>query len=1574
MTSVAREEEAAFDLGLRCSTLPGRKRGGGECERCPRRAEPSGVDIALRDLRGRNLVGVREINRETGRGWRCQLQPPSLPGRDRAGSNDSNRKGCTPLAPGRMEEFCAFNGSAYPWDWNQKWHIWDSSHTRCLLNTILVWIPCAYLWLLFPFYFLYLRQNGRGYIRMSHLFKAKMAFGFVLILFCFCKLFFTLWEINQGIRRLPAFLLGPAVLGITLVLVVFLIQYERTKGVQSSGVLIVFWLLSLLAAVVPFWSNLQNALQEGTSVGTFYHVASYIYFTLVLVELITFCLVDQPPFFNESLHDINPCPEISASFFSKITFWWLSGLILKGCRKPLELEDLWSLTKENTSAEIVSHLEREWRKGCDRLQRDTEHVTFHHQQTGASLTYPEETQALMELRPEQSKARLLLGTLWRVFGAYFLLGTLSLVICDVFLFSIPKTLSLFLEFMKDTEAQVWKGYFYAALLFLLACVQTLFEQRYMYMCCLLGMRLKTAVLGLVYRKILLLTNATKRTVTAGEIVNLVSVDVQKLMDLIIYFNGIWLAPVRIIICFIFLWQILGPSALSGIIVFFLVLPLNFLIAKRRSQFQVEQMKHKDKRARLTNEMLSEMRTVKLHVWEEAFSEKVLSFRERELGALKASQVLFSLSLSSFHSSTFLVAFIVFAVYTSIDEKNVLDAERAFVALTLIHILNTAHSFLPFCINAAVQAKVSLNRLAAFLSLQEMDPDYMDKSTTTNFRDCIQVKNGTFAWSKESSPCLKSINLSVPKGCLLAIVGQVGAGKSSLLSSLIGEMEKLDGYVSLKGSVAYVPQQAWIQNATVKNNITFGQELDESWYNIVVDACALQPDFDNLPAGSNTEIGEKGINLSGGQKQRLCLARAVYKKASVYLLDDPLSAVDASVGQHIFENIIGPDGLLKDRTRVVVTNAIAILSQVDKIVVLVDGEISEAGPYHELLQRNGDFADFLRSHRRAGYDGSHNSEETDNSSISRNIPSEEQLCRPGKAANHRGGPKVANANCMNDKTLKEASKLTETDRRQTGRVNINVYLDYLRAVGPPLCFYIILLLISQQAASFCRGYWLSLWADDPVVNGTQQHGGLRLGVFGVLGLAQALGKFGATSSVLLGGVMASRHLFLQLLRNVVRCPLSFFEQTPIGNLLNRFSKDMDAIDAEIPDKLKSVLGFLFTLLEIYAVIIVVTPIATVVIAPLTVIYVCFQSYYVSTSCQLKRLESSGHSPIYSHFSETFQGGHVIRAFGEQRRFILQNDARVDISQRARVPAIVADRWLATNLEFLGSVVVLLAVILAVDGKNHLSPGIVGFSVSYALQVTGILNWIVRSWSDVENNIVSVERVREYSVTPKEAPWILDSNSLSNTWPADGRIEFRDYGLKYQPISDFVLKNINITINQQEKIGIAGRTGAGKSSLAMGLLRLVEAAQGQILIDGINIADLGLHELRKRITFIPQDPVLLSGSLRLNLDPLNRRSDEDIWAALGLVLLKDFVLELPDQLNHQCSEGGGNLSVGQKHLLCLARAFLQKSRIVVLDEATAGIDLETDDLIQSAIKMQFKDCTVLTIAHRISTIMDCTRQFN
>uniref|UniRef100_A0A8C4YKE8 ABC-type glutathione-S-conjugate transporter n=1 Tax=Gopherus evgoodei TaxID=1825980 RepID=A0A8C4YKE8_9SAUR len=757
-------------------------------------------------------------------------------------------------------------------DWNQTWYTDNPSFTQCFQNTVIAWIPCAYLWICFPFYYLFLEHHSRGYIRMSHLFKTKMVLGFILMLLCFSNLFYTLWEINQGTLQAPVFFISPAVLGITMIPAVFLTQFERLKGVQSSGILLIYWLLSFLAATVTVSSKIQQVL-EG--------VSSY-----------------YPPPHPDFSHLLSSHPSLGINHLFYRLVW-------KGCRQPLQVDDLWSLMKENSSEEIVSQFEREWKKYCNRAKQNTESIKYKmDQQSGAGLVETEETQVL--LQPEQRQSQPLLKAFWNMFGTYFLLGTLCLVICDVFLFSIPKILSLFLEFITDPEAPNWKGYFYATLLFLLACLQTLFEQRYMYVCLVLGMRLKTAVTGLVYRKV-------SQGATVGEIVNLVCVDVQRLMDLIIYFNGTWLAPIRIIICFVFLWQLLGPSALTAIGVFLILLPLNFVITKKRSHFQEDQMNHKDNRAKLTNAILSDIKIIKLYGWEKAFMEKVLGIRKQELQALKSSQILFSLSLSSFHSSTFLIAFAMFAVYTLVDEQHILDAQKAFVSLTLINILNTAHSFLPYSINAAIQAKVSLSRLAAFLSLEELDPNNMSTVTSDHCKHCPRVIALTVTWGDVGLSFCR-INLTVPQGCLLVVVGQVGAGKSSLLSALLGELQKLDGYAAIKGTVAYVPQQDWIQNASVEENIIFGDEMDESWYNRVIDACALQPDLESFPAGSKTEIGEKGINISGGQKQRVSLARAVYKKAAVYLLDDPLSAVDAQVGQHIFEHVIGPNGLLKDRVQ------------------------------------------------------------------------------------------------------------------------------------------------------------------------------------------------------------------------------------------------------------------------------------------------------------------------------------------------------------------------------------------------------------------------------------------------------------------------------------------------------------------------------------------------------------------------------------------------------------------------------------------------------------------------------------
>uniref|UniRef100_A0A669QHC8 ABC-type glutathione-S-conjugate transporter n=1 Tax=Phasianus colchicus TaxID=9054 RepID=A0A669QHC8_PHACC len=1274
--------------------------------------------------------------------------------------------------------------AAFPPDWNQTWYTNSPRFTWCFENTVLAWIPCAYLWICFPFYYLYLRHKNKGYIRMSHIFKIKMVLGFLLVILCFSNVFFVLWEISQGIPRTPAFFISPAVLGITMILAMFLIQAERMMGIQSSGIMLVYWLLTFLSALVISSSKIQHGLER------------------------------------------NQCPEANSSFLSKITYWWFSGI------------------QKNRWCYFIS---------------DTASVLHR-------------------------------------------LTSIVLLSC-----------SLFLEFIEDQEAPSWHGYFYAFILVLLACLQTLFEQRYMYMCLVLGLRLKTAVTGLVYRKILIMSNASRKAVTVGEIVNLVSVDVQKLMDLIIYFNGTWLAPIRIIICFVFLWQLLGPSALASIAVFLFLLPLNFMITKKRSHFQVHFMKHKDERAKLTNAILSDIKVIKLYGWEKTFMEKVHAIRRQELQALKRSQILFSASLQMvwFCFALFQIAFVMFAVYTLVDNTHVLDAQKAFVSLTLINILNTAHSFLPFSINAAVQAKVSLKRLAAFLNLEELNPESSNRNTSDCGEKCIQKVVRVTGWGVSS---LHRIDLTVPQGSLLAVVGQVGAGKSSLLSALLGDLEKMDGCVTMKGTAAYVPQQAWIQNASVEDNILFGKEMDETWFNRVVDACALQPDLESFPAGQKSEIGEKGINISGGQKQRISLARAVYQRSSIYLLDDPLSAVDAHVGQHIFEHVLGPNGLLKDKTRVLVTHMISILHQVDNIVVLVDGMIAEIGSYQELSQRNGAFAEFLQSHNTA----------------------EEKACS--------GFP---------------------------GNVNASVYAAYLRATGLPLYAYIILLFTCQQGVSFFRGYWLSMWTEDPVHNGTQQYTELRVGVFGALGVIQGLFNFLPSSAVFLGGVLASHKLFLQLLRNVARSPAVFFEETPIGNLLNRFSKEMDAIDSIIPDKLKSLLGFLFNLLEIYLVIIVATPKAAMAIVPLTAFYAVFQHFYVITSCQLRRLEAASRSPIYSHISETFQGSSVIRAYKDQERFILKSNCLVDENLRICFPGAVADRWLATNLEFLGNGIVLFAALFAAIGRTHLSPGTAGFSISYALQITGVLNWMVRSWTEIENNIVSVERVSEYSRTPKEAPWTLNDKLQGQVWLTEGRIEFRNYSLRYRPNLELALKHINLTINGKEKIGITGRTGAGKSTLAAGLLRLVEAAEGAILIDGQNIAQLGLHDLRMKITVIPQDPVLFSGTLRMNLDPLNQYTDADIWTALELTQLKNFVADLPEQLEYKCTDQGENLSTGQKQLVCLARALLQKAKVLILDEATAAIDIETDLQIQSALRTQFKESTVLTIAHRINTIMDCDR---
>ncbi|NWQ61769.1 MRP1 protein, partial [Neopipo cinnamomea] len=1474
-------------------------------------------------------------------------------------------------------------------DWNLTWHTEDPDFTPCFQNTVLVWIPCVYLWVCFPVYFLYLRRHDRGYIQMSNLNKAKTALGLILWIVCWADLFYSFWERSQNIFRAPFFLVSPTVLGMTMLIATFLIQYERIKGVQSSGVMTIFWFISLLCATVILISKIKHALNMGAEVDAFRYVTFCIYFVLLFAQLILCCFPEQPPLFSETVNDPNPCPEFSASFLSRITFWWITGLMIQGYRSPLEAKDLWSLNKDDKSEEIVPDLARNWAKEWSKTKRRPLDMLYapkkQQKSSDSNGDVTEEAEALIIKPSQKSSEASLFKVLYKTFGPYFLMSFLFKAIHDLLMFAGPEILKLLLNFVNNKAAPDWQGYFYTVLLFVCACLQTLILHQYFHICFVTGMRLKTAIVGVIYRKALVITNSARKTSTVGEIVNLMSVDAQRFMDLATYINMIWSAPLQVILALYLLWQNLGPSVLAGVAVMILLVPINAVMAMKTKTYQVAQMKSKDNRIKLMNEILNGIKVLKLYAWELAFREKVLEIRQKELQVLKKSAYLAAVATFTWVCAPFLVALSTFAVYVTIDKTNILDAQKAFVSLALFNILRFPLNMLPMVISNIVEASVSLKRLRVFLSHEELDPDSIIRGPTTEAEGCIVVKNAMFSWSKTDPPLLNSINFTVPEGSLVAVVGQVGCGKSSLLSALLGEMDKKEGYVVVKGSVAYVPQQAWVQNATLEDNIIFGREMNENRYKCVIEACALLPDIEILPSGDKTEIGEKGVNLSGGQKQRVSLARAVYCNADVYLLDDPLSAVDAHVGKHIFEKVIGPKGILKNKTRVLVTHAINYLPQMDTILVMTDGEISEMGSYQELLEQDGAFAEFLRTY--ANTEQSMESSDTNSPSVKEGKPVENGVLvneAPGKLMHRQlsnsstysrdtGKSQQQSSTAELQKPLAEKNswKLTEADTAKTGRVKASVYWDYMKAIGLFMSFLSIFLFLCNHIASLASNYWLSLWTDDPVINGTQQYTNVRLGVYGALGISQGIAVFGYSMVVSIGGIFASRHLHHNLLHNVLRSPMSFFERTPSGNLVNRFSKEIDTIDSTIPPIIKMFMGSTFNVIGACIIILLATPIAAVIIPPLGLVYLFVQRFYVATSRQLKRLESVSRSPVYSHFNETLLGVSVIRAFEEQKRFIKQNDMKVDENQKAYYPSIVANRWLAVRLEYVGNFIVLFAALFAVIARNKLSAGLVGLSVSYSLQITAYLNWLVRMSSELETNIVAVERVKEYAEMEKEAEWSIEQTAPASTWPEEGKVEFRGYGLRYREDLDLVLKNINVTINGGEKIGIVGRTGAGKSSLTLGLFRINEAAEGEIIIDGVNIAKIGLHDLRFKITIIPQDPILFSGSLRMNLDPFDQHSDEDIWRSLELAHLKNFVSSLPDKLNHECAEGGENLSVGQRQLVCLARALLRKSKILVLDEATAAVDLETDKLIQSTIKSQFEECTVLTIAHRLNTIMDYTR---
>lgn len=1273
------------------------------------------------------------------------------------------------------------------------------------------------------------------------------------------------------------------------------VQYlEHWRSRQPNGVVLFYWLFLLLA----FGVKLRSLISQQTFRSRLPYFATFcVSFGLATLEFILEYLVPKKQSAYDALGDEDECPIEYADIFSILTFSWMTPMMKYGYREFLTQEDLWNLRKRDTAEATGRTLEETW---SDELEKK---------------------------RPSLWMA------MFRGFGGPYFRATFIKTFSDTLTFVQPQLLRLLISFVDSyrngnpNPQPVIRGAAISLAMFAVSVAQTALLHQYFQRAFETGMRVKSSLTSMIYAKSMRLSNEGRAAKSTGDIVNYMAVDTQRLQDLTQYGQMLWSAPFQIALCMISLYQLVGISMLAGIGAMILMVPVNGLIARIMKNLQKKQMKNKDARTRLMTEILNNMKSIKLYAWSTAFINKLNYVRnEQELKTLRkigASQAFANFTWST---TPFLVSCSTFTVFV-LTKDEPLTTDIVFPALTLFNLLGFPLAVLPMVITSIIEATVAVGRLTSFFTAEELQADAVQtRSCAANIGDeSVRIRDATFTWNRnESRTCLEDIDFVAHKGELSCVVGRVGAGKSSFLQAILGDIWKLHGEVVVHGTTAYVAQAPWVMNATVKENITFGHRWDPHFYQRTVHACAFVEDLKTLPDGDQTEVGERGISLSGGQKARLTLARAVYARADIYLFDDCLSAVDQHVGRHLINNVFGSKGLLAGKTRILATNSIPVLHEADFVTLIRDGKILEKGTYAQLIAMKGEVANLIRTaNNEEEEEGtpSPSVDESQDSAVSSASEESQTIFGTGtgnsledpadekdmaqQATTHLAPIRASGGTGRrtSSNTLRRAStasfkgpvgKLTDeegepTKSRQSkefseqGKVKWDVYLEYARNSNLiAVCVYLAML-VSAQTAQIGGSLWLKQWAEvNQRYDGNPQVG-KYIGIYFAFGIGGA-GLVVVQTLILwiFCSIEASRKLHERMAYAIFRSPMSFFETTPSGRILNRFSSDIYRVD-EVLARTFNML-FVNAARAFYTLILVVvsTPIFVVLIIPLGALYLYIQRYYLRTSRELKRLDSISRSPIYAHFQESLGGITTIRAYRQQQRFTLENEWRVDANLRAYFPSINANRWLAVRLEFIGSVIILAAAsfaIISVATGSGLSAGMVGLAMSYALQITTSLNWIVRQTVEVETNIVSVERVLEYARLPSEAPDRISKNKPKISWPAQGTVTFNNYCARYRPGLDLVLKNIDLQIKSHEKIGIVGRTGAGKSSLTMALFRIIEPEKGYISIDDLNTSTIGLLDLRSRLAIIPQDAALFEGTMRDNLDPGHIHDDTELWSVLG-----------------------------------------------------------------------------------------------
>jgi ATP-binding cassette subfamily C (CFTR/MRP) protein 1 len=1208
--------------------------------------------------------------------------------------------------------------------------------------------------------------------------------------------------------------------------------------------------------------------------------------------------------------------EEHSPWYKRVLFHWVSPLISVGKREHVSDQHLFELNSSEDSAECGE-------KFFTTLQRYQVH-----------------------------KSRPVLRTMWSLHKKTFFFISCLAFLNLVFVTLNPLIIREILKTLKSTEPIANTGWLLAAALTCSALLANLSIHHVYHSSLKLGMRIRAGLVVSIYKKSLQLNPAARARSSTGEIVNLMANDAARVYNVASMLHSAWVLPVQTIIILVALFFILGTSTLAGVAVMVLLLWFSSRRAKKMMQGRRRLMEFSDQRVSLMNEILAGIRVIKFYAWEKSFFSRIRSFRAQELGELNSLARESALVNILFLSTPIFVGIATFSAHLALNGS--LNVEDVFSALAFFGILRPIMSQMPMTFSGYIDANIAVKRVEDFLGRGT----FPDRTHTVELSAGeIHLSSGNLTWEKTKSG-IRIPDLHICPGELVVVLGPVGAGKTTLLHAIMNELEDSNRLIHSTGQFAYVPQLPWILNGTVRENIQLGEGDKSLVYRNAIAACCLEDDLSQLVSGDETEIGERGVNLSGGQKQRIALARAVFAEADIYLLDSPLSAVDSKVGKQIFTTCLR--GLLAKKTRILVTHNSEHTAWADRVLWVQDGVVRELSPEEAAGLRKA------QAPMEAAPENSSRAFASESPEVFRSNAENEPATassfefRTPTVVPVTAHPAQSPARMHNP----TAGKLVVDEERQVGAVERALYSDYLRELAPGRALLLLAsLFVLREIFNAGSDSWLAWWT-------THKSESIQsfLIVLAFLGTSAALMTFLRTLMTARGGVRAAGSLHERLLDGVLRAPMSFFERTPTGRILNRFGKDTEAIDQHIPNTLMEALACLFTIGATLVVITMATPVALLALVPLGFVYLKIQHLFRVTSREVKRLESISRSPVYAHFSESLAGVSVIRAFNRESVFLRESVRRFEGNQRAFYTMISINRWLGTRLEFIGALVVGSAAASSMLLHGQITTAFAGVSLTYALLVTGALNWAVRMVSELESSMNAIERVKHYSDTSAER-W--DGNTPHGAWPSTGKVEFRQLTLRYRPELPPVLERVSLQIQNGERIGIVGRTGAGKSTLVQTLFRIVEPPAGSVFIDDVDISSLPLEVLRSRIAIIPQDPILFSGTFRQNVDPFDQYSDAEVLNALKRSHLSHILENLPQGLQTPVQEGGCNLSVGQRQQVCLARALLRRAKILILDEATANVDTHTDALIQTTIQNEFAGCTLLTIAHRLNTVMHCDR---